>query len=98
MTPEDEHIANLLRAAAPPARDAMFRLGVLARRERQRFQRRSLQLLAAALASVLCFWIGLRAGAGLAGAAMILFVCAALVVSYFLYAPAVRQLVRRFRA
>ena len=29
MTPdEDEHIANLLRAAAPPARDAMFRLGV----------------------------------------------------------------------
>ena len=73
MTPdEDEHIANLLRAAAPPARDAIFRLGVLERRERQRFQRRSLLLLAAALASVLCFWIGLGAGAGLAGTAMIL--------------------------
>jgi hypothetical protein len=47
---------------------------------------------------MLCFWIGLSAGAGLAGTAMILVVCAGLVVSYFLYAPAVKQLVRRFRA
>lgn len=99
MTPdENEHIANLLRAAAPPVRDPMFRLRVLERRERQHFQRRSLLLLAAALASVLCFWIGLRAEAGLAGTAAILVACAALVVSYFLYAPAVKQLIRHFRA
>jgi hypothetical protein len=42
----------LLRADLPPARDALFRIAVLARRDRQQFQRRIAATVAVGLASV----------------------------------------------
>jgi len=44
----DERLGKLLRADAPPERDALFRIALLERRERKRFRHRSLTLLAAA--------------------------------------------------
>jgi hypothetical protein len=45
----DEKIGRLLRADAPPERDAFFRIGLLERRERVRYQRRQQKVLGAAL-------------------------------------------------
>lgn len=45
MPDEDATLVQLLRADLPPARDPLFRLDVLARRERQRFRRQLLVAL-----------------------------------------------------
>ena len=50
----DERLGQLLRQGAPPERDPMFRIALLERRERQRYQRRQWTVLAgAALLGVL---------------------------------------------
>ena len=41
----DARIGDLLRADAPPERDAFFRIALLERRERQRYRRRTRTLL-----------------------------------------------------
>lgn len=45
----DEKIARLLRMDAPPERDPWFRISLIERRERMRYQRRQQKLLGAAL-------------------------------------------------
>jgi hypothetical protein len=45
MPDEDATLVQLLRADLPPARDPLFRLDVLARRERERFRRQLLVAL-----------------------------------------------------
>lgn len=45
----DEKLSRLLRADATPERDARFRIGLIERRERARYQRHQRKLLALAL-------------------------------------------------
>jgi hypothetical protein len=95
---QEETLGRLLRDDAPPERDALFRFGVFERRERQRFQRRSLALLAAAAGFAVIFWLGFNAGAGLLVTAVIAVFCAAFAVSYVLSMRGVAQLLRRLRS
>src|SRR2546423_1330478 len=57
----DERIVEFLHADAPPARDPVFRLKVLERREQRQFQRQLFTMLAGALVIILVsvFAIGL---------------------------------------
>jgi hypothetical protein len=49
----DERLGRVLRADAPPERDALFRLRVIERRERVRYRHRTLTLVAAAALTTL---------------------------------------------
>ena len=53
MSDVDARLAAVLGADAPPERDALFRLDVLARLERARFQRRIARATAIALVAVM---------------------------------------------
>jgi hypothetical protein len=91
----DERISSLLLGVAPPVRDPMFRLRVLARRERQRFQRRSVMLFAVALACVVLFCTAAATQAGPLQAAATLASGLVLAASCKLYAPTVTWIFRR---
>jgi TRAP-type C4-dicarboxylate transport system permease large subunit len=94
---EDERLSELLRQDAPPARDPMFRLKVLERRETARFRRHSLLLAAIALVLTVVAWIGIAIGGETAETIIALVFIAALAVGYVLYRPAVTRLLQRFR-
>jgi hypothetical protein len=94
---QDARLANLLREDAPPAHDPLFRLSVLERREQKRFRNRSFLLLAAALAFAAISWIVINAGGQVFETAGVMLFGAILAVGHFLYAPALMQLLRRFR-
>lgn len=98
---DDEKLGALLREAvgvgAPPERDPMFRLGVIERRERQRYQRRSLILAIAAIAVAIVFAIGFNAGANLLVTSAIALLFAALAAAIVLSVPGVRELLRRLQ-
>ncbi|MEO8314917.1 MAG: hypothetical protein ABI645_09000 [Pseudomonadota bacterium] len=95
MTQElDERLSRFLLGDTPPARDPMFRLRVLARRERQRFLRRSVMLFAAALACIVFFCLVTATHAGTLQAAVALASGVVLAVSFSLYAPAVTLIFR----
>ena len=99
MIPDNyERLAGLLLGDAPPVRDPMFRLRVLARRERQRFRRRSVMLFAAGLACVVFFCTVAATHAGTLQAAGALVFSVILAGSYRLYAPAVTQVFRGLRS
>jgi choline-glycine betaine transporter len=93
----DERLGRLLREDAPSDRSALFRLSVLERRERQRFQRRSAVLAAAAAVFAIVAAIGFNVGIDLSAMAVIVVLCALLAISFFLSAPGVAMLVRRLR-
>jgi hypothetical protein len=96
----DENLGALLRGAmgeALPERDPLFRLAVLERRERQRFQRRTLVLAIAAIAAALVFAFGFGAGANLLVTSLVALVLAALAASVAVSIPAVRELLRRLQ-
>lgn len=61
----DQRFGELFGAIAPPARDPVFRLQVLERRERRRFQRRLFSMLLGTLAILLVstFAVGMGAAA-----------------------------------
>jgi hypothetical protein len=56
----DEKLGQLLRQDAPPERDPAFRIGLLERRERQRYERRQRWVLASAVMVVV--FIGVIVG------------------------------------
>lgn len=90
----DTRIAALLNEGAPPKSDPVFRIGVLERRERQRFRRKSISLAIAA-AAVVASIAGVRgSGASLAEVAAVVMLCGAL-AAWFVYAPLVTQVLRR---
>jgi hypothetical protein len=93
----DERLGRLLREDAPPERDALFRLSVLQRRERQRFQRLSLVLLTAALAIAVIVGIGFNAGFDLISTGALALLCAAFAVAVFFSLPGVAMLLSRLR-
>ncbi len=92
----DDRIAHLLNAAAPPARDPLFRLRVMELRERRQFQRRSYTMLAAALLILLLATFGVRKGGQALETTGALIVFAALVSGYLAFRGRVLQTLRRF--
>jgi hypothetical protein len=90
----DERIAALLNEGAPPKSDPVFRIRVLERRERQRFQRKSISLAIFAAALIASVWGARGAGASLAEAAAIVLLCVSL-GALFVYAPVVTHVLRR---
>jgi hypothetical protein len=93
---EDDKLGQLLRSDAPSTRDAMFRLSVLERRERQRYERRSVILLAAAATAAIVLWIGFLLAGPLA-TFLIALLCASLAGACFISVPGALQLLRRLR-
>jgi hypothetical protein len=61
MSDLDSRLAAALAADAPPERDALFRLDVLARLERARFQRRVVLVTAIALLAVMLVAVNVQA-------------------------------------
>jgi hypothetical protein len=60
---KDEQLTQLLLRNAPPSRDPLFRVKVLERRERRRFERNVLQLLGV----VVMVAVTLAVGVGMSG-------------------------------
>ncbi|HEV7689492.1 MAG TPA: hypothetical protein VGO52_01655 [Hyphomonadaceae bacterium] len=94
---EDEKLGELLRSDAPSARDAMFRLSVLERRERQRFQRKSVIIAAAAVMLALVLWVGF-ASTDRVATFLVAALCIAFAGACVLSVPGVIQLVHRLRS
>ena len=94
---EDERLGALLRQDAPPARDPMFRLKVLERRETARFRRQSLFLIAVAVVLTAAAWLGVSIGGETAQTIIALVFAASLGVGYVVYRPAVTRLLQRLR-
>jgi hypothetical protein len=92
----DQRIADLLREGAPPARDPMFRVAVLGRLERAKYRRRTLALLAGALALAAVAVLGAGVGGATREATVALLVGVALTITYFIVAPVVTRLFARF--
>ena len=61
---QGDRIVDLLQRAAPPARDPVFRLRVLERREQRQFQRRLYIMLAGVIAIILVSTFSMRLGGG----------------------------------
>jgi len=92
----DQRIAQLLNANAPPERDPLFRIQLLARRERQRFRRRALLILCAMLTLVVVMSSAYRSSASLAETASIVLLGLSL-AGLAIYFPVVAQVLRRSR-
>jgi len=92
---EDGRIARALTAHAPPPLDAMFRIAVLERRERQRYRRRSRRLLAWSSALAALWVIGFNLGVGVFAAGVMAILVASLVGSCLVAIPVAIQLLRR---
>ena len=92
----DDRIVELLRADAPPARDPVFRVSVLERREQRRFQRRLYTMLAGALVILLVLTFAISMGAGTLGTMGALAVVAALGSAYLAFRSNLPQILRRF--
>jgi hypothetical protein len=92
----DQRIVDLLRQDAPPARDPVFRLRVLERREHRRFQQRLFTMLAGALMILLvsAFAVGIGGGALRTTGAMV--VGAALATAYAAFQGRLPRILRRF--
>lgn len=93
---KDDRLAELLSAAAPPARDPVFRIKVLERREQRQFQRRSFTILAGALAILLLSMFSLDFEGGALTATGALVVVAALVSTYLAFRRHLPRILRRF--
>jgi hypothetical protein len=68
---EDESLTKLLRRHEPPARDPLFRVQVLERRERRRFRKQLWMVLSAVVVVATIAAVGAYAGGALEGAARV---------------------------
>jgi hypothetical protein len=93
---QDQRIVNLLRAGAPPARDPLFRLKVLERREQQRFQRRLFTMLAGTLVIILVSMLAIGTGGGALKTTGTLVVGTALATAYLAFRNRLLWILRRF--
>lgn len=94
MRRSDERIAAALRQDAPPARDPMFRLQVLERRERQRFRRRALGSLATGATVAVILALGILTGRDAYAAGSVLLFALVLVMAVVVYLPGFGRLLR----
>lgn len=93
----DDRIVQFLREAAPPARDPVFRLRVLERREQRQFQRRLFTMLAGLLVILLVSTFAIGMGGGSLKATGALVVGAALASAYLAFRGRLLRILRRFR-
>jgi hypothetical protein len=98
MSELEQRLGAALGADAPPARDALFRLEVLVRRERARFKRQLGRALAAVFAAALLVGVNAQAiGAWIGADSARIVVMAALFSGAVLAAlPRVRAFARHF--
>jgi hypothetical protein len=90
----DEKISAILRDDAPPRHDPTFRLRVLERIERKRFQHGIAKLFAAATVVVVALWIG----AGVRTVAHrfdVLLLCVVLALSFVAHGPVLTHFARK---
>ena len=93
----DKKLGRLLRGDAPPERDPLFRIRVLERRERQRFQRRSQTLLAVAVVAAVLPALILTLGTDLIVPGLIAVFCIAVIAASLFSVRSVLQVVRQLR-
>ena len=90
---DDQQLSQLLQKLAPPARDPLFRIKVLERRERQQFVRRVALVVGTAVGAVVVYAISAAAGEtnqGVRGAG----IAVALAMGAAMYVPALLQMIR----
>jgi len=92
----DDRIVEYLRQAAPPARDPVFRLMVLERREQRQFQWRLFTMLAGVLVIILLSTFAISTGGGALGATGVLVAGAALASAYLAFRGRLLRILRRF--
>ena len=92
----DDRIVEYLRQAAPPARDPVFRLRVLERREQRQFQRRLFTMLAGVLVIILISTFAISTRGGALGATGVLVAGAALASGYLVFRGRLLRILRRF--
>ena len=92
----DDRIVEFLREQAPPARDPVFRVKVLERREHRQFQRRLLTMLAAALVIILVATFGVSIGGGALETTGALVVGTALASAYLAFRGRLLRILKRF--
>lgn len=93
----DEKLGKLLREGAPSERDPLFRIGVLQRRERQRFQRRTHKLIGAAALPAVFAVVGASLGDRLPTVALIAVFCVAFIAAGLSSLRGMLLVVRRLR-
>lgn len=84
---QDDRLTRLLLRGAPPERDPLFRIKVLERRERRRFRRSVLLLIAGVLVIMVALAVGIRIRGETYDVARILLLGAAAVVAIAVYVP-----------
>ena len=92
----DDRIVDLLKAAAPPAQDPVFRLKVLERREHRQFHRRMLTMLAGVLVIILASTLAISIGEGALVTTGALAVGVALASGYLAFRGRLRLILGRF--
>jgi hypothetical protein len=92
----DDRLVEFLRAAAPPARDPVFRLRVLERREHRQFQLRVFTMLAGVVVILLVSAFAMRIGGGALVPTSALAVGAALASAYLAFRGRFLRILRRF--
>jgi hypothetical protein len=91
---KDERLRQLLLKNAPPASDPLFRVKVLERRERQRFQQNVLRLVGSVATLAVAIAVGINMSDGTYPAARIAIFGAAAIVTVAVYVPTVVRLWR----
>lgn len=94
----DDRIGEALRADAPAESDALFRLGVMERREAKRFRRRTLVLAAAGAMLAVVVTAAFSAGADVVATGGIALLGGAVIVAGLLSASGLREVMRRLGA
>jgi hypothetical protein len=92
----DRVLTEKLRARAPAQRDPLFRVGVLERREKSHFRRKSIVTLAAATAVAVIALTAVAQRPALLAPATVLGVLALAALGAFRYRGAVARVFRRF--
>jgi|SRR5690348_2355418 hypothetical protein len=94
---QDHRIPELLRLAAPPARDPVFRLRVLERREQRQFQHRLYIILAGVIAIISVSTWALTLGGGALKTTSASVVVVALACACLAFRHSLPRILRHFR-
>lgn len=96
MNDTDENLTRLLNRLAPPARDPLFRVQVMERKERQLFRRRLAWVLGALALMVVATVVGMTAGGGANEMARFMALGVGIGAGVMVYVLALRHVIRRF--
>lgn len=93
----DQKLGRLLREGAPPQRDPMFRIGLIERRARQRYQRRQRVVLASAAVLAVLFAIIVTLGDRLLTAGLVAAFCTVVIAASVFSFRGLQQVMRQLR-